>query len=92
MDFNPLPMELFYNKGISIIAVSGNTGGLYPGAEDTFAWSRMCEHTLSLMADGLLEPKRLITHRLHYTEMAKAYEMAYSREKSMLGVTFNWKD
>ena len=92
LDFNPLPMELFYNKGISIIAVSGNTGGLYPGAEDTFAWSRMCEHTLSLMADGLLEPKRLITHRLHYTEMAKAYEMAYSREKSMLGVTFNWKD
>jgi threonine dehydrogenase-like Zn-dependent dehydrogenase len=44
------------------------------------------------MADGKLEPKRLITHRFHYSEMAKAYEMAYAREKSMLGVIFTWQD
>jgi threonine dehydrogenase-like Zn-dependent dehydrogenase len=49
-------------------------------------------HTLSLMADGGLEPKRLITHRMHYSEMVQAYEMAYHREKSMLGVIFQWKD
>ena len=44
------------------------------------------------MADGRLEPKRLITHRFHYSEMAQAYEMAYRREKSMLGVIFTWQD
>ena len=44
------------------------------------------------MADGKLEPSRLITHQLHYSEMATAYEMAYHREKSMRGVIFNWDE
>jgi|GEM_PF-2901457 len=55
---------------------------------DQYAADRTAAHVLSLMADGRLEPKRLITHRFHYTEMVKAYEMAYTREKSMLGVIF----
>ena len=44
------------------------------------------------MADGRLEPSRVITHRMKYTEMAQAYEMAYRREKSMLGVVFDWRE
>jgi len=44
------------------------------------------------MQEGRLEPKRLITHRFPYTEMVEAYEMAYRREKEMLGVIFQWKD
>ena len=43
------------------------------------------------MADGLLEPKRLITHRLHYTKIAEAYEMALQRDKSMMNVVFDWR-
>jgi hypothetical protein len=39
-----------------------------------------------------LEPKRLITHRFHYSEMVQAYEMAYAREKSMVGVIFSWEE
>ena len=92
LDFNPLTMELFYAKGISIIAVSGAAGYLYPTPENRFASDRSGDHILSLMADGLLEPKRLITHRFHYTEMVKAYEMAYNRDKSMLGVIFDWRN
>ncbi len=99
LDFNPLPMELFYDKGISLVAVCGPGGELYPNAPtrpgmatvNRFA-DRAAEHILALMADGNLEPKRLITHRFPYTEMVKAYEMADLREKSMLGVIFNWKD
>ena len=92
LNFNPLSMELFYTKGISLIAVSGPTSYLYPTETDRFDRHRSCEHVLSLMADGRLAPKRLITHRFHYTEMAEAYEMAYRREKSMLGVIFNWNE
>ena len=103
LDFNPLAMELFYSKGISIIAVSGAAGNLYPAtnqntpyaaqnAQDRFAVDQSAGYILSLMEDGLLEPKRLITHRFHYTEIAKAYEMIYRREKSMLGVIFDWDD
>ena len=90
LSFNPLDMEWFYQKGISIIAVSGVSGYLYPTNENRFAANHSTTYILSLMAEGRLEPKRLITHRFHYTEMAKAYEMAYHREKSMLGVIFNW--
>ena len=91
LDFNPLAMEWFYFKAISLIAVSGSDASLYPN-EETDAGLRRCDHVLSLMAEGKLQPSRLITHRLHYSEMAEAYEMAYSREKSMLGVIFNWQD
>ncbi len=100
LDFNPLAMEWFYNKGISIIAVSGVAGNLYPEANqnspivtyDRFAVNRSADYILSLMKDGRLEPKRLITHRFHYTKIAKAYEMIYHREKSMLGVIFDWEN
>ena len=44
------------------------------------------------MADGRLRPSRTITHRMHHTEMKKAYDMASSRDKNMLGVVFDWTD
>lgn len=99
LQFNPLSMELFYTKGISLVAVSGPAGYLYPDdashpmlMQDRFTADRSAAHVLSLMADGRLEPKRLITHRFHYSQMAAAYEMAYHREKSMLGVIFDWQE
>jgi threonine dehydrogenase-like Zn-dependent dehydrogenase len=92
LDFNPLAMAWFYNKGISLIAASGDAGDLYPGRGEISGPVREANHILSLMADGRLEPKRLITHRLHYTEMVNAYDMADRREKSMFGVIFNWQD
>lgn len=99
LDFNPLSMQYFYIKGISLIAVSGPAGYLYPNqgnsaftTEDRYTADRNAAHVLSLMADKRLEPKRLITHRFHYSEMVKAYEMAYHREKTMLGVVFDWRE
>jgi threonine dehydrogenase-like Zn-dependent dehydrogenase len=59
--------------------------------DNRYTADRTAAHVLSLMAEGKLEPKRLITHRFHYTDMVQAYEMAYHREKSMLGVIFNWQ-
>ena len=93
LTFNPLDMQFFYIKGISLIAVSGAAGELYPNPDyaGELAGDRRAAHVLSLMADGRLEPKRLITHRFCYTDMGTAYEMAYRREKSMLGVIFDWR-
>ena len=62
---------------------------------DRYQADRTAAHMLSLMAPAAgrpsLEPKRLITHRFHYSQMVEAYEMAYTREKSMLGVIFTWE-
>ena len=92
LDFNPVAMDWFYNKGIALIAVSRSGGYLFPTAGDRFDGVRGCEHTLSLMEDGRLEPKRVITHRFRYDRMLEAYEMAYARDKSMLNVVFQWRD
>jgi threonine dehydrogenase-like Zn-dependent dehydrogenase len=98
LDFNPLAMEWFYFKGISLIAVNGPAGYLYPDSshdgsqtQDRFSMNRATEHVLALMANGLLEPRCLVTHRLPYSRMVEAYEMAFHREKTMLNVVFRWK-
>jgi len=91
LDFNPLSMELFYNKGISLVAVSHAAGNMYPaGNRDRFDRKSAVAYVLDLMADGTLKPGQLVTHRMPYTEMATAYEMIDRREKSMLGVIFEW--
>ena len=50
LDFNPLAMEWFYAKGISLIAVHGEDAQLYPHA-DTSGHLGHCDHVLSLMAE-----------------------------------------
>ena len=94
LDFNPLVLDWFYDKGISLIAVNGTAGYMFPGdphEPERFSWNNSCAHILSLIADGKLEPKKLVTHRLHYSEIKKAYDMAYDRQKTMLGVIFDWR-
>ena len=91
LDFNPLSMELFYNKGISLVAVSHRAGDSFPADDrDRFGRKTAVTYVLDLMADGTLKPGQLVTHRMPYTEMATAYEMIDRREKSMLGVIFEW--
>ena len=98
LDFNPLAMEYFYIKGISLIAINHPAAIQYPTAyeplsyQGTYDQNHHRAHLFTLMAQGLLEPKRLVTHRLHYTKIAEAYEMALSRDKSMMNVVFDWSD
>ena len=91
-DFNPLAMQYFYHKGISLVAVNGTAPYMYPQADaDRMEWNKQCEFVLQLMADGSLTPSQIVTHRLPYSQMKEAYEMAYHREKTMLGVIFQWQ-
>ena len=91
---NPLPMDLFYFKGISVVSVRdpGVMGYLYPltNNEDRLSWNSQCDFVLKLMKENKVNPSELITHRLHYKDMQKAYEMAYDHNKQMLGVLFSW--
>ncbi len=94
LDFNPLWSGYFYDKGISLIAANGEAEDTYPSETDDKRWSheRRAEHILGLMEDGRLQPSKLITHRMHYTETAKAYQLMETRNKNMLGVVFDWSD
>jgi threonine dehydrogenase-like Zn-dependent dehydrogenase len=90
--WNPLAMEWFYEKGISLVAVNGPAPELHPAEPDGRDWQRGCEHVLSLMDDGRIEPKRLVTHRFHWSEIPEAYALLARRDKSVTGALFDWAD
>ena len=96
LDFNPLAMQLFYDKAVTLIAVSGGDPSLYPRPAELSGMAAGTRHhrphVLQLMADGVLRPSKLITHRLHYTEMQQAYDLAFKRDKTMMNVVFDWSD
>ena len=87
--FNPFPMEHFYNKGISIIAVNGEFGYQYPN-NDRFSWKNRCSSVLSFMRKKQLNPSILNTHRMSYEKIPEAYDLMTKRDKKMLGVIFDW--
>jgi hypothetical protein len=41
--------------------------------------------------DHVFATKRLITHHLPFRRMGEAYELAYRREKSMIGTLSLWR-
>ncbi len=90
LDYNPLAMRWFQAKALALKSVGHIPPYLYPILGNRFDLKNTGPAILQLMAEGLVEPKRLITHRFSYSEMVQAYEMALSREKSMLGVLFEW--
>jgi 2-desacetyl-2-hydroxyethyl bacteriochlorophyllide A dehydrogenase len=82
-DFNPLAMEWLYQKSLTITGVSLT-------ARERQKLARDFTYLLSLMVDGSIRPSRLITHRLPFEQINEAYEMAYFRDKSMIGTIFQW--
>lgn len=91
LDFNPLELEWFYGKALTIIAVAGQATYPFPTDPLRFSIARGCEYLLTLMQDKRILPTRLVTHRLRPENMVEAYEMAYHRDKSMIGVLFDWR-
>ena len=63
---------------------------MFPGNEDLYSGESLCKQMLGYMAQGSLRPSSLISHRMIYSDMGQAYEMAYRREKNMLNVIFDW--
>ena len=93
LDFNPLALKWTYAKSLTIKIVSGLPAYPYPLPDGSprFSVVRGCEYLLHLMEDGAIRPADLITHRLSYQQAKDAYEMAFGRDKSMVGVVFKWK-
>lgn len=93
-------MSLFYSKGISLVAISGPEGEIYPTANGARnPWesgypgvlgNKPGRYTMQLIEDGRLRPSNIITHRLSVEDIPSAYDMIYNREKEMLGVIFQW--
>ena len=91
LDFNPLAMQWLYAKSLTLTAVTVPASSLYPTSANRFMLENIAPALLNLMAKGIVEPKRLITHRLPSERLVEAYDMSFRRDKSMLGVLFDWR-
>ena len=93
LDFNPLSLKWSYGKNLMIKMVGGPTPYGFPlqSGADRWVKDNGLQFLLHLMEDGAIEPEHLISHRLPYDRAVEAYEMAYHRDKSMVGVIFQWK-
>lgn len=84
LDFNPFALSWVYAKGLAIISTNRNA----PGATEVQSDFRFL---LDRMEKGQLDPSSIITHRLPCERMAEAYELAYQRDKTMIGTVFLWQ-
>jgi threonine dehydrogenase-like Zn-dependent dehydrogenase len=93
LDFNPLSLKWSYGKNLLIKMVGGPTPYMFPlqGGVDRWVKDNGLRYLLHLMDSGTIDPEPLISHRLPYNRAVEAYEMAYNRDKSMVGVIFHWK-
>jgi threonine dehydrogenase-like Zn-dependent dehydrogenase len=92
LEYNPLALKWLYGKALTIIGVAGLPAYAYPMRDGSqrFSIPRGCRYMLDLMSGGAIHPQDLITHRLPYHRAPEAYEMAFNRDKSMIGVVFDW--
>jgi threonine dehydrogenase-like Zn-dependent dehydrogenase len=93
LNFNPLALPWLYGKALTIKAVRGLPSYAYPMLDGTqrFSVARGCQYLLHLMEEGAIRPSELITHRLPYDRAKEIYEMAYGRDKSMIGAVMLWR-
>lgn len=76
----PLPLHSGKIQGKRLI------GGYYRQAVN----SRISRRALDLLGSGAIRTDLMTTHRFHYTEGPKAYELLYNRPGEALGVLIEW--
>jgi 2-desacetyl-2-hydroxyethyl bacteriochlorophyllide A dehydrogenase len=84
IDFNPFALPWMYTKGVTIVSTNRK-------APDAIEARCDFRFLLDRMETGLLDPSAIITHRLPCERMGEAYELAYARDKSMIGTVFQWQ-
>jgi 2-desacetyl-2-hydroxyethyl bacteriochlorophyllide A dehydrogenase len=82
--FNPMSLSWIYAKGLTIVSTNKD----HP---DPVEVRRDFSFLLERMEKGWLNPSVLVTHRLPPERMGEAYELAYARDKSMIGTVFQWQ-
>ena len=88
---NPLDPSPFYSKQLTLLG-AGSSPRIECAPQDVrFNLRRNLEYIFDLMASGRLPLESLITHRLPYTRMREAYELARLHSKELIASVFDWR-
>ncbi|MEW5979488.1 MAG: zinc-binding alcohol dehydrogenase [Acidobacteriota bacterium] len=88
--FDPFEPADFYNRSLSYIASSWMPTDEYPPEYQRFTVPRMYGYILDLMAGRRIDVSPLLTHRFPIGRIRDAFELALSKDKSVIGVVFDW--
>jgi threonine dehydrogenase-like Zn-dependent dehydrogenase len=64
----------------------------YPPEYQRFTHKRVYRYILDLMARRRIDPSPLVTHRFPIARIKDAFDLALSRDKSVLGVVLDWNE
>ncbi|MBK9166042.1 MAG: zinc-binding alcohol dehydrogenase [Bryobacterales bacterium] len=89
--FNPLDAAWFYGKQLTLIGAGFSPRSEAPSQDIRFNLRRNMEMLFDYQRTGRLSLGRVITHRLPWSRMREAYELAVTRDKSMAAAVFDWR-
>ena len=88
--FDAFEPEDFYNRSISYIAVSWMPSDDYPPEYQRFTTTRVYRYILDLMERGRIDLAPIVTHHFPIARIKDACDLVVSKDKSVLGVVFDW--
>jgi threonine dehydrogenase-like Zn-dependent dehydrogenase len=88
--FSPFEPADFYNRSLSYIAVSWTPSDDYPPEYQRFTVKRVYRYLLDLMSRRRIDPSPVLTHRFPIAGIKDAFELALSKEKTAIGIVFDW--
>jgi threonine dehydrogenase-like Zn-dependent dehydrogenase len=89
-DFNPLDMQWFHGKQLTIRG-TGHIPRINCSASDIrFNIYRDLKFVLDRIAGGAADLSSVISHRFPYADMKQAYELAIQHSKDLSAAVFHW--
>jgi threonine dehydrogenase-like Zn-dependent dehydrogenase len=89
--FDPFAPADFYNEGLSYLSVSWMASDDYPPEFQRFTVKRVYRYILDRMARGQLDLSPVVTHRVPITQVKDMFELVLSKDKTALGIVFDWR-
>ena len=82
--------DLFHNQRLQLIGCSNDPPDDYPPGVLRWNIQRNCEYSADQIAGGVLDTRRVITHRFRWDELEQAYRRFAAGDRSMVGVVLHW--
>jgi threonine dehydrogenase-like Zn-dependent dehydrogenase len=88
--YDPFEPADFYNRSLSYIAVSWMPADDYPPEYQRFTVKRIYRYILDLMSRRRIDLSPVVTHHFPVGRVRDAFDLVTSREKSAIGIVFDW--
>lgn len=90
MPFDAFEPADFYNRSLSYISAGWMPSEDYPPEYQRFTVKRIYRYLLDRMASRRIDLSAIATHRFPIARIKDAFEMVLRKDKSAIGIVFDW--